>query len=210
MASTGYGPRPRLTFDGDETKFDLWEVKFLAYLRIQKMHVVLEEVNNDNVDPEKNADLYAELIQVLDDRSLSLVMREAPNDGRKAFKTLKDHYRPKGKPRIIALYTELTSLKKKHNESMTDYIIRAETTASSLRDAGKTVSDGLLIAMVLKGLPADYKPFATVVTQSPSTTTFQEFKVCLRNYKETHKAYCQDSNSETAILNLQHRKYASN
>ena len=108
MASTGYGSWPRLTFDSDETKFDLREVKFLAYLRIQKMHVVLEEVNNDNVDPEKNADLYAELIQVLDDRSLSLVMREAPNDGRKAFKILKDHYRPKGKPRIIALYTELT------------------------------------------------------------------------------------------------------
>ena len=57
------------------------------------MHVVLEEVNNDNVNPEKNADLYAELIQVLDDRSLSLVMREASNDSRKAFKILKDHYR---------------------------------------------------------------------------------------------------------------------
>ena len=53
MASTGYGLRPRLSFDGDETKFDLWEIKFLAYLCIQKMHVVLEEVNNDNVDPEK-------------------------------------------------------------------------------------------------------------------------------------------------------------
>ena len=127
-------------------------------------------------------------------------MREAPNDGRKAFKILKDHYRPKGKPRIIALYTKLTSLNKNHNESMTDYIIRAETTASSLRDAGKTVSDGLLIAMVLKGLPAAYKPFVTVVTQSPSTTTFQEFNVSLRNYEETHKAYCQDSNSETAIF----------
>ena len=156
------------------------------------------------------ADLYAELIQVLDDRSLSLVMREAPNDGKKVFKILKDHYRHTGKPRIIALYTELTSLNKNPNESMTDYIIRAETTASSLRDAGETFSNGLLIAIVLKGLPADYKPFATVVTQSPSTTTFQEFKVSLRNYEETHKAYCQDSNSETAILNLQHREYASN
>ena len=93
---------------------------------------------------------------------------------------------------------------------MTDYIIRAETTASSLRDAVETVSDGLLIAMVLKGLPAECKPFVTVVTLSPSTTTFQVFKVSLRNYEETHKAYCQDSNSETAILNLQHRKYTSN
>lgn len=36
-------------------------------------------------DPEKNADVYAELILLLDDKSLSLVMRDAQNNGRKAL-----------------------------------------------------------------------------------------------------------------------------
>lgn len=39
--STGYGPRG-LLFDGDEGKFDLWQTKFLGYLRIQKLHHVVE------------------------------------------------------------------------------------------------------------------------------------------------------------------------
>ncbi|RUS77175.1 hypothetical protein EGW08_015062 [Elysia chlorotica] len=54
------------------------------------------DVDDDDVDQDKNADLYAELIQVLDDRSLSLEMRKAENDGRKDFKILREHYSPKG------------------------------------------------------------------------------------------------------------------
>ena len=38
---TGYGPRRALIFDGDEAKYELWEVKFLGYTRLQKLHVVV-------------------------------------------------------------------------------------------------------------------------------------------------------------------------
>ena len=48
---------------------------------------------------------------------------------------------------------------------MTDYVIRAETAAAALRNAKEEVSDSLLIAMVLKGLPDNYKPIVVVVTQ---------------------------------------------
>ena len=65
----------------------------------------------------------------------------------------------KSKPRVLALYTELTSLQKGHDECITDYVLRAETAAASLKSAGETVSDSLLIAMVLKGLPRNTKRF---------------------------------------------------
>ena len=42
-------------------------------------------------DPEKNAVAFAELIQFLDDRSLSLVMMDT-YDGRKALNILKEPY----------------------------------------------------------------------------------------------------------------------
>ena len=93
-------------------------------------------------------------------------MRAAPEDGRKALKILQAHYAGTGKPREISLYTELTSLVKSEHGTVTDYVIQAETAATALTNAGKIVTDSLLVAMVLKGLPEEYKPFVVVVTQS--------------------------------------------
>ena len=70
---------------------------------------------------------------------------------------------------------------------MTDYIIRAESAAIALRSLKEVISDGLLVAMVLKGLPSSYKPFTVVITQKEQAVTFLEFKLALRNFEETEK-----------------------
>ena len=115
-------------------------------------------------------------------------MREAKDDGKKALDILRNHYAGTGKPRIISLYTVLTSLVKKRDESITDYVIRAENAANALTNAGELISDGLLIAMVMKGLPGEFKPFVVVMNQSQKVMTFPEFKVSLRNYEENERA----------------------
>jgi hypothetical protein len=61
--------------------------------------------------------------------------------GHKALKILRDHYLGTNKPRIISLYTTLTSLNKHSDEDISDYIIRAETAATALKCAGETVTD---------------------------------------------------------------------
>ena len=68
---------------------------------------------------------------------------------------------------------------KEVDETITDYILRAESAASALKSSGEIVSDGLLISMVLKGLPEDYKQFTVITTQSEKVLTFGEFKVSL-------------------------------
>lgn len=190
--ATGYGPRhrtggrwDRLVFNGDENNYELWEVKFLAYLRTLGLKDTI--LSTADPDEEKNAECYAELIQVLDDKSLSLVMRDAADDGKKALRILRGHYASQGKPRIIALYTELTSLLKEPGETVTDYVLRAEKAITSLRNAKEVISDGLIIAMILKGLPESYKPFAIHTTQSSEDLTFTQFKSRLRSYEETEK-----------------------
>ena len=51
-------------------------------------------------------------------------------------------------------------------ESVTDYIIRAETAITALQNTGKTLGNGLLISMVLKGLPEAFRPFAIHVAHT--------------------------------------------
>ena len=55
--------------------------------------------------------IFAELVQCLDNRSLTLIIRDAKDEGKKSLKILREHFIGKSKPRIISLYTELTSLK---------------------------------------------------------------------------------------------------
>ena len=136
---------------------------------------------------EKNATIFTKLIQYLDNKSLSLVTRDAQDNGRKALTILKEHYLSKGKPKVISLYTEQTSLRRLESESITDYIIRTENISNALKEAGEVKCYGLLIAMVLKGLPPNFKPSTTVITQKKKILTFSEFKVCLRSYEETQR-----------------------
>ena len=60
-----------------------------------------------------------------------------------------------------------------------NYIIQAEKAVTSLRKAKEVISDGLIIAMILKGFPESYKPFTIHMTQSSETLTFVQFKIKL-------------------------------
>ena len=200
-SSTGYGPRRALIFSGDESKYELWEVKFLAHMRLQKLYNVFVPAEEEEpASAAKKADAFAELVQCLDDRSLSLIIREAKDDGPKALEVLRQHYQGKGKPRVISLYTELTTLKKTESESIVDYVIRAETAATALRNADEAVSDALLIAMVLKGLPSSFKTFSAIVVQQDKQMSFAEFKASLRSYEENEKSRNGSNNGENIMV----------
>lgn len=108
------------------------------------------------------------------------------------------------------MYTQLTSLKKTDNETITDYILRAESAANALRNANETVSDGLLVSMVVKGLPDAYKAFIAVTTQSEEMIqNFQKFKQALKNFEDTERTRTKkstDSSHDNTIMWTVNRK----
>ena len=59
-------------------------------MRIRKLHEVFKDLDDETleVNQDSNEEAYAELVQLLDDRSLSLVIREAKDSGRKALRIL--------------------------------------------------------------------------------------------------------------------------
>ena len=196
--ATGYGPsatsRSRLYFSGQAEDFKIWETRFINYIYtldkgVYKAILPSEEGVADDEDySDKNRRAYAELVQVLDERSLMLIIHENNGDGRAAFKTLKSHYDSTEKPRVLALYEQLTTVSMMPNENVTDYLIRAEKAANGLRAAGENITDNLVIAMILKGLTDFYKPFVVVHTQLDKYKTLVEFKAALVNYTDTESA----------------------
>lgn len=186
--ATGYGPRSRILFDGTAESFTIWETRFTNYIYTLDKTIykaLLPKVTgvDDDADfNDKNRSAYAELVQVIDEKSLQLIMTDCANDGRKAMLALKNHYASTETPRILTLYEQLTTLRMQVNEDITDYIIRAERAANGLRIAGETISDNLIIAMILKGLPELFKPFVIVHTQLDKAKTMTEFKAALHNY----------------------------
>ena len=78
-SATGYGPSTnsgpqsrwnRLFFNGDEQGFEMWETKFLGYMRLKQLKDTIDPAPATNggtvaePDNNKNADAYAELIQL--------------------------------------------------------------------------------------------------------------------------------------------------
>ena len=214
-----------LFFNGEETNFEIWETKFLSYLRLQKLldYVVDKEgkfltgpahtvvgggaegvpVATTTLpdDASKNKEVFATLVQFLDDKSISLIIRDANNDGRGALKILRDHYIGSTKPRIISMYYELTSLHLSPTESVTEYLIRAENYVARLKEAGEKVSESLLIAMLVKGLPETYRSFSTLIMQQGiDEMGLPKFKSALKNFDENEKARSNYHNNGDNVM----------
>ena len=75
---------------------------------------------------------------------------------------------------------------------MTDYV---KSNVTALKNAVESLSDGLIIAMVLKGLYDTFNPFSIYVTHSSKELTFLEFKTQLRNLEDADK-YRHNSNND--------------
>ena len=178
------------TFDGRAEEYELWEERMLCCMhRAGLKETIVGEpagpltVDQQAQDDKLNADAYCALAPLLDNTSLGLIFRDAKQKGRESLKILREHYIGKGRPRIVSLYISLTALKKADSETVTEYIIRAEQLMTALRNAGEAPSEGLMIAMIMRGLPEKYKPFSLMVTHGSTEMKLGEFKAKLRNYE---------------------------
>ena len=182
-------------FNGRAEEYELWEERMLCCMHcVGLKETILKEpgrpltVEEQAADDKLNADAYCALAPLLDNVSLGLIFRDTKNKGRESLQVLREHYIGKGRPRIVSMYITLTSLKKADTETVTEYIIRAEQIITALKGAGEAPSEGLMMAMIMRGLPEKYKPFTLMVTHSSAEMKLAEFKAKLRNFEASEDA----------------------
>jgi hypothetical protein len=175
---TGYGPRARLYFDGRTESFPMWETSFTSYSYTldKAVHEAIlprqEGVDEDADYDAKNRWAYTELVQVLDERSLQIIMSDSPNNGRNLLKTLQQHYASTEKSQVLKLYEELTTIRMTLDEDATDYLIRAKRAATGLNAAGEKITDNLTrdgVSVSSSWSPDGLKTYQRLVSVSSQT-----------------------------------------
>lgn len=142
----GASRRSRLDFDGEKRNNELREAKMSGRLRSLELEDTLkrEPAIEEAIAAEekKNGDACAEMVHLFDNKSLSLIRRDAPNDGRKALNILKEYYVGKGRTRVINLCSVLSSVQRTSDDRIRDYIIKADTAVTALQSAVEVLGDG--------------------------------------------------------------------
>ena len=144
----------------------------------------------DDIEKRKN-NLWCYLAMVLGSTSLMLVRYNCVDnrglgDGRKTRVFLSAKFWSDETLSVVRIIQQLARLKLKEDEALHSYFIRAQYLTTRPKYAGEHLSEPLLNAMVLNGLPESYEHF--VVRGSFNLAgSFTELRTRLLNYGESRK-----------------------
>ena len=90
----GYVPQkqniiPPKFLGSDKTDFSMWQVRFEGFLLKKGESEDVLDIKK-NISPTKNRQIYADIVEAIDDVSLALILTNARNNGQKAYKILED------------------------------------------------------------------------------------------------------------------------
>ena len=121
-------------------------------------------------------------------------------DWRKAWIFLQQRFRWLETVTVVSVTWQLAHLQLKEDEAQHIYFICAQALSARLEHAGEHLSEPLLNAMVLNGLPERYEHFVVQESFNPACS-FVEIRTRLMNYDESriHRVFVDDVNSHVAM-----------
>ena len=200
--STGYGPRILVkSFDGDANNYDIWEDSFMATLRILNLHLAFEKYADERPDAfnltRAKQTVYDYLTNCLDRVSHGLIKREAKDDGVKALKLLRRHYLRETQHRIYGLWRSFINSRMEERDAAS-YLASIDETVAALKEAGETISDGLMVVCTLDGLSRNFVSFVDIANQRNPPYKYEELKIALLSHEDRFK----DTNGTESVMVL--------
>jgi hypothetical protein len=109
---------------------------------------------------------YGLLVPCLESEQLRLIQQVAIGYAHGVWRILEENYNRKSMGRMVSLYEQLFACHMKSGERAAVYVARLTELALRLKEQGEAVSDGILMYLLLKGLPASYTSLVQVMKLS--------------------------------------------
>ena len=128
-------------------------------------------------------------------------------DGEKPWGLLQERFRSNETVTVVSMMRQLARLALREDEALHTYFIKAQELSTRLEQAGEHLSEPLLNAMVLNGLPERYDLFVVHESFNPAGR-FVELRTRLTNHEESrqHKEKLDDDDSHLAMASKRHRR----
>ena len=142
---------------------------------------------------------------VLDSTSLMLIRHDCVDnngsgDGRKAWVLLQQRFQSDETVTVASVMQQLARLQLEEDEAIHNYFILAQELSTRLEHVGEHLSEHLLNAVGLNGLPEPYEHFVVQKSFNPADS-FVELRARLMNYEESRirREYVDDVDSHVAM-----------
>ena len=142
---------------------------------------------------------------------LVLYLRPYKGDGSQAWDVLTKRFRSFERPRLQKLVSELSSLVKRDDESLIEYITTSEELQFNLNQVNEGLSEKMFTSILLKALPNEFDNFFTLVKYGSEDKSLDELKRDLINF-DTERIIESDRKnaSESVFLTKQKRCHNCN
>ena len=159
---------------------------------------------------EKQMQITFELVSALDKQSV-LYLRPYKGNGAQAWDVLTKRFRSFERPRFQKLVSEITSLVKRDDEILIEYITRAEELQFNLNQVNEGLSGKMFTSILMKGLPIEFDNFVRLVNYGSEDKSLDELKQDLINFDTERRIESDRKNaSESVFLTKQKRCHNCN
>lgn len=164
---------------------DTWSLKMKYVLKSKKLFTVVETaISATPSNAEKESDTMAKTVLALCVADHHLVTVDKAANAKEAWDALMDIYKSNTAAQLQRTRREFNTLSLQGNESITDYIARAQTLRVRLEASSQNIDDKTFIITILDGLPSGYSAISTFIENTATMPALSEVQGMLLRTEE--------------------------
>jgi hypothetical protein len=167
---------------------NFWTIKMKYVLTSKKLFSVIEtEVGATPTEEQKESDTMAKTVLALCVADQHLVTVDKAANAKAAWDALMDIHKSNTAAQLQRTRRDFNTLKLPGNESITDYIARAQTLRARLEASSQSIDDKTFILTLLDGLPSGYSAISTFIENTTIMPSLSEVQGMLLRTEEKLK-----------------------